>query len=542
MNTKIKKLTVATCLTAMVMNTCLLPSYAISSADNPVASANMTIADIDTNNPKLTIDPVDNAIGKIQWDHYNVPQTQTVTYRFSGLNQTIVNYVAPSAVENASQIVGTIEGVRVNPADPLQQCGRILLVNPNGISFVTADLVPGTGGRVRCNAGQTTFVGSTLDLTNYAGITDNTATTPSIDFQTYTDSYDFANGIFSKTGTDFENLKEFILLGNGIGLTTGTDIDLGAIDAATSAYDIYSRQIVAGSATVGLNPAGRVRTPISNLTDNLVPTCTWNGSGFLGGGVRYFDFGPNIGQRRPNLGSQFQIALCTQTYVVGQVNNNTTNGFIDVRNQSNTNYTTTNYASPVKVGAKLNANGALAAGGAVYLYSTNPGQQRDLMIVTDADQPTANIFINNIQGTTVNDPSAWSPLTVSIESTPPGPSINTSINVTPTPFDTKNSTNLPTAQGQCLGDCGTPPDPNEPPPPPPPPPTPPTPPPIDGGGDDDGLLGLLGLPLIGLAFPPPVAAAAPVMAAAPVRTCPDMAAMPVYDENGRIKYLKIIKK
>lgn len=491
-------------------------------------------------------------LGKIRWNQFNVPQSQTVNFRFTAKGQTIINYVDPTFNTNPSLIAGTI-----NTYDPTlfpnAFAGRVFLINPNGISFNGATI--NTGNLFpNYNTGTPSFFLSTLDLdTSFESIDDNTT---DITFNTFTDGNDFANGIYSIDSTfgdrglfSFGTLKELTFLGNGIAITDSGEIgansriDVTFNHANCAEFDNYFNSITAGRATVSLDSGAKATqlTEITITAPNTVPACSDNSNG----GVRYFTI-DNVDPitRGPNLSSEYQIALCNDRIIAGPLDTffylpRSEEGIVRIENQSDY-FSSTGLQSIVKVAApiRVKAESLISSKKVLFLISQNPNQG---VPIINANDP-GNIYLCGTTPTLtpgIRDADIrvryWSiinPKRLKIEKTSEFPDpgntryevckscdlfLNNQVMVETNDLGSASNTNFlndltgqAPCTGPCLGNCSIPPDPA--------PPPSPTPAPAGGGGG--GAAAAIAIPIgaAGAAGIGSLFAAAPLLAAEPIPT------------------------
>ena len=541
----IKKLAAAGLVSLMMFNTSAL---AITAADE-VTSTGISTNYIDPNNPIVSMDGTTSKIGKIQWSQFNIPDAQTVDFGFTDACQTIINYVAPTVeAKNVSLIAGKLNTFSTNGI-----CGRVFLINPNGVSFIGAEInadLTLAGGDYVYDKGLPSFFVSTLDLaTPFASINDNT---PNIQFETITDCRGFANGIYSDYDSTFGvggctwedegvwypegSLKELTFLGNGVAIAN-TDIDVtfgGKYVGYTPCkeFDSYFNVITAGEATVGLSPVSAQFTPIMVTASNLVPACSLDPvtGEFTAGGVRYFDFDPITFEANPNFGSEYQLSLCNNEedneievgVKGGYCYRDTELGITRIENRSDY-FNTTGLISTAKVQSKITSDGAYnfldpTCVPVIYLISKNPGQTTAandpaLFYICPQAHDDTSLFVTDCCWGGGSQEVATTALVGAVDSQvgleTPAPNCatrRTQVDTVVLPTDPRQVLNKPDCEF-CFGSCGTPPDPSPCPPPPPPPPG-------DGGTSGAAIaipLGIAGAGLLSLAaLPGPIGAAAPV--------------------------------
>ncbi len=550
----VKKKLAAACMLSLMLLGNSIPAQAVSPGDLIDSSGIGTVTEVGgvVTIPKVSETNFDT-IGKARWSQFNIPDAQTVNFEFTDVGQTIINYIDPTFGINPSLIAGKLNTFGTNGI-----AGRVFLINPNGVSFVGAQInadLTFSAGDYQFDKGAPSLFVSTLDLaTPFNSINDNTT---ALQFDTFTDGNGFANGIFSE-GSEFGvanleeggkfcgALKELTFLGNGIAITD-TKIDATFNGASYShsycdKFNNFLNFITAGEVTVGLSDNNNPRqlTSIIITNPNTVPACTFNQATgvFEDGGVRYFNFDPIDLSLEDNIGSEFQIALCNpddKEYKVGTVDGffflDIEQGVVRIENRSDY-FNSTGFISTVKLDTKILATGAydfnfLNPEPVIFLTSKNPGQTTPtndpslIYLCTEAGEDT-NLFIQNAN-------PLFPLLTLETQVTgPPVPPQNqvgllqSGEGINGATLRTKVDTEVLTIDGRernvineltdcdpCFGDCGTPPDPA-----PPPGPTPPTPG-DDGGGAAVAIAVPLGVAGAGIGS---FLAALPLLASAPQAT------------------------
>lgn len=483
-------------------------------ADRISNTAGMTF-----NNATSTIQTNANAnqINKIEWSQFNIPSGQNVFYDFQASGQTVINYIAPGAPP--SKIFGSI--TMGSTAGTINN-GNLMLINPNGITF--------SGGQVINLASLDIggFTASTHDIVNFSTINPTDTT---FDLVTYTPPQGGANGLLvtngSQIGTSANPLRCVNLFANGLTVTGNSQIN--ATDSTDSAL-IYDNRVecsTGGDANVFLDPTAADPLLIARGV-NTKQACTGNKDT----SIRYYDYA-SFDSAPTVKGSKGQLNICSSTINIGPGSSATNSkGVFILSNFSNV--PSGSFARLVN--ANITVTGAIATtDDQIILVSEKSVGAGDNPIYVNSSQ-TFNILSDGLGPITV---------TQSTDSVPTPPQPQPDGTTTPIKFvatqgvtPTSNINTRPVGIWQtdsynnCL-DC-----------------FPDTVLPATSNSNDTAAvaipLGVIGAGLIGaLAFPPPTGFAAPIAessAQSIVRTCPDIAAMPVYDKDGKIKYLKIISK